>query len=275
MKQHSPLLFWLLLAATISVDAVVISWMLEAGPTSRASFLYDALVTGQLAVVCLWGAFAARRIWSAWIVTLLAVGVAGMLTARVAELSFAEACGIHGIFVALLGATLWVLKRTPAWRRLVGETNPVVWQYSLGHLLAAMTVVALLIGALRGSVLLTGAADSWRFIVLLTLGDIVLVAATVFVWLWASWLPHWWPRLGAALAPALAVGLVEIALAVSGSLGTAFENPQETDPLSIVAYTLLTSLLIFACLELAPILSRNCGADSLPQSPSEQCDGEE
>ena len=264
MKQHSPIIFWLLLAATVAVDAVAITWILEAGPTSRASFLYEALVTGQLAVVCLWGAFAARRIWMAWLVTLIAAGIAGVLTARVAELSLVEACGIHGIYVALLAATLWVLKRTPAWRRLTGDANPAVWQYSLGHLLAAMTVVALLIGALRGSVLLASGDDIWRYVVLLTLGDVVLVAATVFVWLWASWLPYWWPRLGAVFAPALAVGALEIVLAASGALGSSFENSQATDALSLVAYTLTTSLVIFVYLELAPLVERGQRAENTP-----------
>ena len=274
MKQHSPTLFWLLLAATIAVDAVAITWMVQAGPTSRAAFLYDALVTGQLAVICLWGAFAARRTWSAWVVTLIAVGVGGMLTARVAELPPAEACGIHGIYVALLAATLWVLKRTPAWRRLKGEANPAVWQYSLGHLLAAMTVVALLIGALRGSVLLTSGDDSWRFVVLLTLGDVVLVTATAFVWLWASWMPFWWPRLGAVFLPALAVGALETALAVAGALGSFFEESPATDALSLFAYTLTTSIVIFAYLELVPILDRDQRAVSPPRYPSKEGNGQ-
>jgi hypothetical protein len=264
VKQHSPTLFWLLVAATIAVDAVVVRWMVQAGPMSKTAFLYDALVTGQLGVVCLWGAFAARHAWLAWIAELSAVGIAGGLTAWVAKLSIAEACGIHGLYVATLATAFWILKRIPAWRRLAGEADPAVWQYSIGHLLAAMTVVALLFGALRGSVLLTSAYDSWRFVVLLTLGDVVLVTATVFVWLWAAWLPNWWPRVGAAFAPALVVGGIEAALASIGALGSSFENPQLRNSLDLVAYTLATSLVIFLFLEIAPIVDRCQRADKTP-----------
>ncbi|MEX2091450.1 MAG: hypothetical protein WD971_02175 [Pirellulales bacterium] len=264
MKQQSQILFWLLLAATAAVDIVAITWLLEAGPESRAAFLYDALVTGQLAVVALWGVFGARRSWAAWCAALAAVGVAGALTARLAQLSLAESCGIHGSSVALLAATLWVLKRTPIWQRLAGKASAAGWQYSMGHLLAAMTIIALLIAALRGSVLLLNSGESWKFFVTLTLGDVVLATSIAFIWLWTSWFPRWWPRLAAVLLPALAVGALEAGLAMSGLLGPDVAQLQEYSPFDLVAYTLMASIVIFAYLELAPIIRRDQRAVATP-----------
>ena len=178
MKQQSQILFWLLLAATAAVDIVAITWLLQAGPESRAAFLYDALVAGQFAVVCIWAAFAARRTWSAWIGVTVAVLVSTAVDVRVTQLSVAEAFGIYGSFAAALMAALWTLQRTSRWKRLSGIDSPA-WQFSIGQLLAVMTLVALLITSLRGSDLLFGKIDVWRFLLALTICDVLVVVLTI------------------------------------------------------------------------------------------------
>ncbi len=263
MKSQN-VIFGLLLAATFAVDALVVAWYLEVGPESRMAVLYDALMAGQLAVVCVWAVFAARRPWLAWGVAVAAVGVVGTLTARLVELSFVEACGIHGLYVALLSLTLWMLKYTPSWKRRIENASNGNWQYSLGQLLAAMTVLALVITVLRSSVLLANIGEAWKFLAILTLGDVVLAASTVFVWLCTSWLPHWWPRLGAVCFPAFVVGGLETAIAISGALGTDVAVIQSRTKFDLIAYTLIVTLVIFIWLELVPLVPHARRAASLP-----------
>lgn len=249
MKQQSHTLFWLLLAATAAVDVVAVTWLLRAGPESRASFLYDALVSSQLALVCLWAVFTARQVLWAWCGTIAAVLMASQVTARLIGLSFSEACGIYGGYAAMLAAVLWILKRTSVWRRLTGA-NAAAWQYSMGHLLAAMTLIAILVATLRGSELLTGAADLWKFLTVLTVGDVALAVATTI--LWASQRPLLL-RLARACAVAGAIGGFEIFVAL-------LLRQESTVP--FVAYTIIMSLVIFAWLELVPIIRRDRRAES-------------
>jgi hypothetical protein len=256
VKTPPRILFWLLLAATAAVDAVAIMWLVEGGIKSQAVFLYDALETGQVSVVAMWCLFGARKPWAAWAAALLTVGVVSLLETRVAELSFAEACGIYGSFFSLLALTLWLLKQTSFWRQLAGSDVSNRWQYSLSHLLAAMTVIALVIVALRGSELLIDSEDMWKSYAMLTIGDVALATSVLIVWLWTSWQPHWWPRLAAAFLPALAIGALETSLALSGGLGEDFATLQTYSPFGMIAYTLIASLVIFAYMELAPIVRR-------------------
>lgn len=263
MKTHSPILVGLLLAATAAVDAVVVASLFEAGQMSRVSFVYDALIIGQLSAVSAWAVLGARRAWMGGLAVLAAVGSAGLLLSKVADLSLAEACGIYGSFVAMLVVALWIIKQTPLWRRLTKSGDEVTWQFSLGHLMLAMTAVAVLITALRGSLLLFEAGDSWKFLVSLTLADVILVVATIVIWAWASWLPHWWPRLGAAIAPAFVVGGVNTALMRSGLLGPETATLQQQAPFDLIAYALMVSLVIFVYLEIAPLIARGDSPEQL------------
>ena len=264
MKQQSQIILWLLLAATAAVDAVAIQWLRESGTMSQAVFLYDAMVTAQLSIVCIWCVLGTDRTWAAWIAAIAAVSGVSIVNARILELSLAEAAGIYGSYFVLLGVVLWALKRTRFWRQLVGTEGSATWQYSLSHLLIAMTVLALLIGALRGSSLLLDSADSWKSFVVLTIGDVLLATSTLVVWLWTSWRPQWWPRLAAVLVPAMAIGALEALLAFSGALGEDYANVQAYSPFGMVAYTLIASGTIFIYLELAPLILRTRPATSLP-----------
>lgn len=257
MKAHSPILVGLLLTATAAVNAVVVAKLLEAGSLSRVSFVYDALINAQLAVACVWAVMGTRRSWLGWVAVLAAIGAAGMLLSYVfgPDLEVIEGCGIYGMLTALLCVALWIVRRTPLWRRLTGSGGPVTWQFSLGHLMLAMTAVAVLTTALRGSVLLFEAGDAWKSLVVFTLSDVVLVVTLVVVWVWAARLPLF-PRLAAAIAPAFVVGGVNTALSQSGLLGT--ENPtiQNAAPFDLMAYALMVALVIVVYLEIAPLIAR-------------------
>src|SRR3972149_3188012 len=212
MPQRSPIICWLLLSATLAVDAVAIMWLSIAEEWSFAAYLSAALVSSQLALVSLWGVFAARRALWGWIGAIAAVLAVTQPMVRLAGLWFAGACGIYGGYVAMLAAALWILKRTAYWRRLTGAP-PVVWQYSLGHLLAVMTLVAVLIGSLRSSALLVGAPEAWRFFTMLTVGDVLVTLVTTIFWAVDR---HGILRLGAAWGAAALIGGIEITAIVTG-----------------------------------------------------------
>lgn len=264
MNQQSKILFWLLLAATAAVDVVVASWLRDVGPQSRTAFLYDGLVSGQLAVVTIWAVLGARPSWAAWVLPLVAIAVAAPVTAKLSDLSVAETVGFYGSFMAMLAVALWMLKRTRLWQRLSGHQETTAWQFSLVHLLIAMTTVAVLIGALRQSELLLGDAESWKFFTLLTIGDVALAVGTLVAWKWISWLPHWWPRMGASCAVALFVGGLETAAVLSGAMGEFGAMIASQNKFDLVATSLITTLVIFVYLELAPIVNRARPAENDP-----------
>jgi hypothetical protein len=62
MPQRSPLIFWLLLAATISVDAVAFTWA-EAGHVhaDHAFIAFEALMLSQIGVVCIWSSLNSEK----------------------------------------------------------------------------------------------------------------------------------------------------------------------------------------------------------------------
>jgi hypothetical protein len=158
MPQRSPNIFWLLLAATLSVDYVAFFWMVSGGGPRFAQVAYDALVVGQLSIVCIWaGLRSAKIFWSR------AAPWAAMLIAAVAVGLFAtpqQWVGLpyYGLHVALLLSALWVFERTNFWRRQSGASSE--WRYSLVHLLIAMTIVAILLATMRESQLV-GPGDRW------------------------------------------------------------------------------------------------------------------
>ena len=127
----------------------------------------------------------------------VAVLVSTAVDVRVTQLSVAEAFGIYGSLAAALMAALWTLQRTSRWKRLSGIDAPA-WQFSIGQLLAVMTLVALLITSLRGSELLFGKIDVWRFLLALTICDVLVVVPTIVLWA-IRW--DWLFRLLAAAPP--------------------------------------------------------------------------
>ena len=203
MTQRSPINAVLLAAATLALDAVAITWLAQASVLSEAPYLYDALVSAQLALVCLWAVFASRYTLVGWLAAIVAVLVVSTASTHIsAEMTFAEEFGSNGSYVAALAIALWVLKRTEFWRRLTGA-GPVVWQYSITHLLGVMTLVAVLVVSLRHTELLT---EWWKPLVALTVGDVVIAVATTVIWAGKE---HAVIRLAAICAAAIVVGLCE------------------------------------------------------------------
>lgn len=249
------------MAATVAVDALSIAWYLEAGPESLVSYLVEALTTSQLAVVCLWATFGARRRWMAVLTLLVAVLVCTAIDVYGAWFSAGESFGMYTLLALAIMVALWFLKRARLWAKISHNAVPT-WQFSVGQVLLGMTVVGLLITALRGSELVRD-EDVWKYLAVYTMCDVaVVLAATV---LWA--ILHPWPlRLCAILALALAAGMLLTAIAASGLAGryAATSFAQNLVPNSV--YTILISLVLFLWLELSPIVPINRQTEATPSA---------
>ena len=134
------------------------------------------------------------------------------------------------------------------------------WQYSIRSPAGGDDAsIALLFGALRSSTLAhrapttPGGTSS-----LLTLGDVVLVTSIVLVWQWASWLAVIGGR-GSRLCSCrrLQWEPARSRLRCLGLLGRDLQYAHATWTGSAsLAYTLVASAVVFAYLELTPILGR-------------------
>lgn len=151
MPHRSPTIFWLLLAATIGVDAVAIAWLFASNysewwPTYRVNVV-SALTLGQLSVISIWMVF--RRQHDAWSL-ILPVGaliaaswIRGKLRLfggfTMADYAFRSALQMLGSVVVL-----WLVVRTPLWRKLSPDSAHPKWEYSVRDLLLVMTATAAL-----------------------------------------------------------------------------------------------------------------------------------
>jgi hypothetical protein len=150
MPQRSPVLFWLLLAATLSVDALVWNWP---DGTDRRNLwkLQDALTMGQLSAVCAWSALRIKK--PAWVQMMpwLAAVAASIVTPVMVIVSsqLRDSLTYHGVYVALLLAALWLFERSSFWRQRTDLSS--VWRYSVAQLLLTMTIVAVLLAGIQSS----------------------------------------------------------------------------------------------------------------------------
>lgn len=217
MSTRSPVIFWLLLAATICVDAVALSWVYPAPPYAVVAI--DAILVAQLSIACIWSAFhTTKSVWTRITPILAVLLAASVIAACIPEsvgfaVTFAIPLAQFGLQTALLVAALWLLQRTAFWRR-TGSARPL--QYSLAGLLAVMTVVAVLAAVLRDSPAFYGDRFGvvWRNVAFVC-GSVALPVVGVVVWSFAR---HWFTRLAAVLGFAVLLGALA-QLAESYALG--------------------------------------------------------
>jgi hypothetical protein len=205
MQYRSPIIFWLLLAATFSVDAVVGYWMAaDRYSTANLDVVFFALIMSQLSIVCIWSATKPAKTVASQIFPFATIAVASLLGAWLDTPSrflnsLLENLIAFGIQAALLVAALWVLQRTRFWQRRTGIRRP--WRYSLAHLLVIMTVVALLAGLFRASSILS--REPWS-LVAIVVASVLLAVVSVFFWS-LSW--HGLLRIAAVIGSAMMIGL--------------------------------------------------------------------
>jgi hypothetical protein len=199
MPQRSPIVFWLLVAATLCVDAV--AWTAAKSPHGpHWELIFDALAVGQLGVVCIWSTLRAKTNAATRVFPWIAVVIASLAGSYFGEVENVwEIAPYYGLYVALLLMALWLLVRTTYGKGRIGSA--LEWKYSVAQLLIVMTVASLLAGALRGSGIFEDAAAAALFI----LGSVAVAVASLFSW---SGGRHVLIRLAGALGVALAAGLV-------------------------------------------------------------------
>ena len=201
MQDHSPIIFRLLLVATISVDVVVLSLAADE-QYSTMGYLGVAvysLLLGQLGIVCIWSALNPRPNVATQIAPWFAVLLASWVEAYRDMPTFMARLGFFGLYGVLLMAALWLLQRTGFWRRNTGSAR--TWQFSLLHILTLMTIIAVLAAVMRRNPFF--GEDSWSNLIY-TFSYVALAVASVIFWS-LSW--HWFFRLASVLGVSALFGV--------------------------------------------------------------------
>jgi hypothetical protein len=250
MPHRSPITFWLLLAATISVDAVVFS--LAAGE-QYATLGYlgvalHALILGQLGIVCIWSALNPRPNVGTQIAPWFAAVLASLVEGYGDMTTFTVCIGTFGLYALLLMAALWLLQRTGFWRRKTGSAR--TWQFSLLHVLTVMTIIGVLATVMRNSPIF--GEDSWTNIIF-TFSYVALAVASVIFWSF-SW--NWFLRLASVLSVSalLGIGGSVILFMLIGHF--------RVDVVNILhAYYLIQAIVFSMWLGIGPVLPPRVDAD--------------
>jgi hypothetical protein len=245
MPPRSPIIFWLLLAATLAVDAVAFS-----SPSLEAhQLIVNALVLSQVSIVCIWSALSAPRTVVPRIIPIFAVLFAALLFAgfHAGSAPFGENFQVslthYGFHGALLMAALWLLQRTAFWQRRGGAIRE--WKYSVADLLIAMTVVAVLAALMRNSPFL---GQSGWLNLLFAGGCVALAVISVIVWS-NSW--HWLLRLAVVVGCAILLGAAFLVIPLVGRIYSSI----------LGAHYLIQALVLSIWLGCGPILPHAIVAD--------------
>jgi hypothetical protein len=272
MPHRSPIIFWLLLAANVCVDSVL--WSLVTGHFDNysgfASVSLHAMIQSQLSIVCIWTAVTERKNLSTLILPFAAALVAALVTATAMSATryeppltfdsfFVAYLAFFGLHAALLVAALWVFRRTAFWRKRSGVVS--TWQYSLGHLLFVMTIIALLALTFRQSPLV--GEGGWVNIIFVV-SSVLLTVASVFLWS-LSW--HWLLRLAAVVG-------ISLSLAGLSVFGFSFNEGSLGPILMIIfgAHYLIQGIVLSIWLgvgELLPIAGPDSADSEPPMRPQQ------
>jgi hypothetical protein len=189
MNNRSPVIFWLLMIATISVDLIALGLVGLLGRANEISSLVFGLAFSQLSAVSIWIVFAAPPGQRRWIIAAAAVAIAALAIAFTETGSVVfGAAGISATHLVTLIVMLWVIRAAERRRRDSAES-----QFSVKNLLVLMTIVAV-VAALLGGVTGIQQRLAWIFHFL---GNNVAVAVATFL-LWSR-KRHWVWRLLAVL----------------------------------------------------------------------------
>jgi hypothetical protein len=186
MQRQSPVIFWLLIAATFSIDAVTLVWVHTAssdvgifGWFYGEVLLYSMLMS-QLSVVAIWYVFTAPRRFVSLIVPLAAIAAATLLSPIDQFVSFADHASWYGTHTFVLMILLWQMRRSSLWQRLSHAPVRERWSFSLAHLVILMTAVAVLLIFVRYANVLQELPLA--LLVLGFLPSVLLAIAAAMIW---------------------------------------------------------------------------------------------
>jgi hypothetical protein len=155
MPLRPSILFWQLLAATTAVNVVVWYWALQ-GSVDRVEQLFYGRACGQVSVVAIGVFFADKaNVWR-WLLPFATVAITTVVALWVVYEPFFTITKFAAIHVALwlfqlLGvlAGLWILERTKLAEQWRSQATLRRVQFSIKHLLIAMTLLAALLVSIR------------------------------------------------------------------------------------------------------------------------------
>lgn len=213
MAQRTTIL-GLLFVATVTVDVAAMLWAQDQPKleVSYAVVALHAILLSQVSALCIWSfAYGPANLWARLAPFLAAVLAAACIATTFEEPGqlvrrFVSQTAIFALHTTLLLIALWIFVRTRYWQRRTSGTAR--WQFSVIHLIIAMTVVAALSVLLRHSELFatTEAGINAMFVV----SSVAIAVVCLFVWS-LPW--HWILRLSATLAAAVTfAGLMEAAV---------------------------------------------------------------
>jgi hypothetical protein len=241
MPQRSPVIFRFLLAATLCVDAAIAVWMLWKGLNESSAALFLAMSFGQSSILCAWVMFVPKQVRFSWLAPLIAGIVIALIVAVSADgppanerwegfIAFVVLTWTH---VAIVLPILWILKPTRIGAAYANPDTKPRWQFSVMHLLIAMTCIAFLSVLIRQSIWVRRQIDVLATLPMANVSLLLLVVVAV------QFKKHWLLRVAVSVAGALAV-----AAAVEWS------QAKIADGLNFYVYALIQAIVLWAWLEI-------------------------
>jgi hypothetical protein len=197
MPHRSPIIFWLLLAATISLDLVVFSWSSLFGRSDKYELMVLALAFGQVSSLCIWLVFCLRPAARRWLIAgaVFAAAVLGIYRSE-PGIGIVESATLIGFHAAAVFVAVWLQKIAAAH----GGQFSTDAQFSIKSLFVLTTATAVLAALVRSSEIVQA---QWVFTVIFILCNVTVAVGCLLLWnrRWHSIL-----RLAASLALAMVVG---------------------------------------------------------------------
>lgn len=206
MPPRSPAIFWLLLAATLAVDAVAIYWVnQEFNPSSAV--LYNALAFAQLSILSVWAILLPPKVQLRWLVPFVAGAIVALLLMTTRELgpqpgTLLIVTVVMWGHVIICTCVLWLLKPTRLLADWIDPTTTQKWQFGTAHLLMLMTLLAVVSISVKQAYALLSAP---AFTATLFAGNAMLLIAILVS---RSKIAHWPFRLVVSFGAALLIAVV-------------------------------------------------------------------
>jgi hypothetical protein len=197
MQQRAPLIFWLLLAATISLDLVVFSWSSLFGRSDKYELMVLALAFSQVSTLCIWLVFCPRPAAHRWPIAgaVFAAAVAGIYRSE-SGIGIVESATLIGLHAAAVFMAVWLQKIAAAH----GGQFSTDAQFSIKSLFVLTTATAVLAALVRSSEIVQA---QWVFTVIFILSNVTVAVGSLLLWN-RNW--HSILRLAASLALAMVIG---------------------------------------------------------------------
>jgi len=252
MQKRSPTIFWLLLAATISVDAVVVASCWRSRDSSLSVMLALGLAFGELSALCVWTIFARPTTRLRWLfaysaATLAAVVIVPIFPDPLPNIHVVEVIVGFALFfwlhVSLVLGSLWITKQlrfSHAYR--TGDAR-APWQVSMFQLLIVTTILALTMGLYNKTTVFTG-----KVLILVSLWCVVNAALATCGVLSRSRIRHIAMRLAAFVG--IAIGSCVLLFVLS----TAIERASLRDISEPMAAQIIQAAVLFVWMECVPIV---------------------